>query len=207
MLDLCGKTILERVVDRVKLSEVIDEIWIATSSESEDKLVKGLATKMNINCFQGSLTNVMSRFYETAKLAKADIIVRITADNPLTEPTFIGTSVDRLVSGSFDYVGFDNIPLGSGVEAFTMNSFAKLRNRDNLNEHNREHVTSCYYQNPEIFKIGKINNMFSESEFQTRLTVDTLEDYILMAGIYNEMLVKDIKPEKFMEYILSKKKL
>lgn len=205
MLDLCGKTLLERVVDRVHLSQLIDEVWIATSSEQEDILVEKLARKMNVTCYRGDLLNVMDRFYQVAKLAKADIVVRITADNPLTEPSFIDLSVEEILENNFDYVAFEGIPLGSGVEAFTMKSFCELRDRNDLDNQNYEHVTSYYYQNPTEFNVKLIRNIYSESKSTIRVTVDTLNDYIFMAGIYNEMIDKKINQEKYLEYVLSKK--
>lgn len=204
MLDLCGKTLLERVVDRVLLSKVINEIWIATSSEKEDDLVEKLAKKLNVNCYRGSLLNVLERFYQTSKLAEADIIVRITADNPLTEPSFINLSVEEIIRNNYEYVGFENIPLGSGVEAFTMESFEVLRNKNNLDKNNYEHVTSYYYQNREEYNVKKIKNIYSESKSDIRVTVDTLNDYIFMAKYYHELIEREINPRNFMEYLLSK---
>lgn len=207
MLDLVGKTVLERVVDRVRLAGSVDEIWIATSTNVEDDLIEVIAKEIGVSCYRGSLENVISRYYETAELTKADIIIRVTADNPLTEPSFIDAAVVKLISDDLDYVGFDNIPLGTGVEAFTMKSLAELMKIATLTNHNQEHVTSYYYQNPKEFKIGRINDTYFDRESQTRLTVDTLEDYVFMVNIYNEMLVKAIKPEKFMEFILSSENL
>jgi len=208
MLDLCGKTLLERVVDRVLLSKTIDEVWIATSSEPEDVLVEKLARKMNVNCYRGNLLNVMERFYHTSKLAEADVIVRITADNPLTEPSFIDVSVEEILKNNFDYVGFENIPIGSGVEVFTMKSFSELRSRDTLDKQNYEHVTSYYYQNPEEYNVKMIKNIYSESKYKSsiRVTVDTLNDYIFMAEVYNELIDKEVNPNFFLEYVLAKGK-
>lgn len=204
MLDLCGKTLLERVVNRVHLSELIDDVWIATSSEPEDILVERLARDINVNCYRGNLLNVMERFYHTAKLAEADIIVRITADNPLTEPSFIDLAVKEILKNDFDYIGFEGIPLGSGVEAFTMKSFNKLRSSENLEVQHYEHVTSYYYQNPSEFNVKKITSIYSESKSDIRVTVDTINDYIFMAGIYNELTTGKIKPKKYLEYVLAR---
>ena len=40
--DLCGKTALERVIDRVKKSKYMDEVIVATTINKEDILVWGM---------------------------------------------------------------------------------------------------------------------------------------------------------------------
>ncbi|WP_235852087.1 cytidylyltransferase domain-containing protein [Niallia nealsonii] len=184
MLDLEGKTILERVVERVKLSNKIDEIWIATSNQIEDDLIESLSKKNGIACFRGSLNNVFNRFYGVLSMADADIVVRITADNPLTEPRLIDKAIFNLINSNLDYIGYKNVPKGSGVEAFTRESFIKILQSGDLTSDHKEHVTSYYYQNQDKFKVKFIEDIYTEDQALVNVSIDTIDDYVKMALIY-----------------------
>jgi spore coat polysaccharide biosynthesis protein SpsF len=204
MLDLVGKTILERVIERVKLSNKIDEIWIATSNQKEDDLVENLSKKIGINCFRGNLNNVLERFYEVINISEADIVVRITADNPMTEPRLIDKAVCCILDSDVDYVGFKNVPIGSAVEVFTRKSFMKLAEVEDLTAHNKEHVTSYYYQNPRMFRVTFLTEgLYTETQASIKVTVDTIDDFVKVASIYKIFEEEAVNPLDYLDKALT----
>lgn len=203
MLDLAGKTVLERVVDRVKLASVVDEIVVATSTHDEDDVIEALAKRMEISCYRGSLENVMSRFHNVAHLTNADIIIRITADNPFTEPAFIEQLVNAVLNDEFDYAAMNNIPIGSGVEVFTAESFNRIASQVHLTAHNLEHVTSFYYQNSTLFKLHYVDSDYGQEVVQIRLTLDTFDDYVQLFRVYSNLMKDNVPPTHFLEEAIS----
>ena len=78
-------SMIEIQYKRIKKSKRVNNIVIATTAHSSNnKLVKFLKSR-KIDCFVGSHENVLKRYYDTAKKYKADIIVRLTGDCPLTD--------------------------------------------------------------------------------------------------------------------------
>ena len=61
---------IDRVINRLKFSKRLDEIWIATTTKSEDKIFLSLEKKYNIKVFRGNIKNVLSRFEKIAILTK-----------------------------------------------------------------------------------------------------------------------------------------
>ena len=98
LLDIQGKPLLERVIERVKKSKLIDEIIIATTINAKDRAIIELARAQGLPYCAGSEEDVLDRYYQTAREFQADVIVRITSDNPLTDPEVI----DRAVSYFLD---------------------------------------------------------------------------------------------------------
>lgn len=184
MLDLCGKTLLERVVERVKAASSVDEIIIVTSVNEEDRIIEQLACKINVKCIRGSLQHVFSRFKKAIIETEADIVVRITADNPLTNPDLIDIGIKEIKISNLDYMSFKKVPIGSSVEVFRAASFLNI-DESLLNEHNIEHVTSYFYQNEQQFEVKFIENYYEEDMSHISVTVDTLTDYV---KIYLEFL-------------------
>ena len=64
------------------MSDYIDQIAVATSIESQDDH-RGLVDSKHLACFRGSEDDVLDRFYKTASYYNGELIVRITADDPL----------------------------------------------------------------------------------------------------------------------------
>ena len=82
------KTLLEILVTRLSYSNKIDKIVVATSTEESDNAIAELCKNKDIECFRGSLDNVLDRYYQCALFYQTDV-VRITADCPLSDPQLI----------------------------------------------------------------------------------------------------------------------
>ena len=94
MLDLDGKTLLERVYQSVQTSTKIDKIIVATSNENTDDIIELKLSTLGVTVYRGRLNKVLERFYDAAKKYKAVNIIRVTADNPLMD----GNIIDELIT-------------------------------------------------------------------------------------------------------------
>ncbi len=68
--ELCGKTDLEWVIERVKKSRYVDEVIVATSMNEEDVPIVKLVSSLGLRVFAGSPDDVLDRYYQAAKLIK-----------------------------------------------------------------------------------------------------------------------------------------
>lgn len=192
-LDLAGKPILLRVLDRILKSKRINQIIVATTIKKEDdkivELVKDYHPK--IAFFRGSEKDVLERFYKASVKFKADVIVRITGDCPLIDSEII----DKVI-GSYnkntDYAS--NIfkkrtyPRGLDVEIFSFKTLEKMQ-KEAKNKEDREHVTLYLRKNPELFSY---KNVIGKKDYSFyRWTVDQEEDYNLVKIIYRELYSKN----------------
>ena len=129
----------------------------------------------------------MSRFYESAKLLNADVVVRITGDCPLVDSSLVDQCIQRYKQSQVDY--FSNIdpttyPDGLDIEVMSFASIERAYNEANL-EFDREHVTPYIYRNPKEFKIGSVELDVNYSHH--RWTVDYAEDFDLIKKIIEEI--------------------
>jgi len=187
MLDLYGKTVLERVIERIKKVKNIDTIVIATTTKKYDDVIAEKALNCGVEVFRGSEDDVLSRYYFAAKKYGADVVVRITSDCPLIDPLITESVIDYYLENisKFDYVSNTlerTYPRGLDTEVFSFQSLEKAFNNAIL-ERDREHVTTYIWKNPNIFKLGSYNN--DEDYSYLRWTLDTTEDYELIKRIYN----------------------
>ena len=94
MMKLAGEPLVGRLLERVKRCKKIDQIVLAIPNNQENRCLQNLAEQYNVNFFLGSENNLVNRYYEAAKTFKADIIVRLPADNPVPEPNEIDKIID-----------------------------------------------------------------------------------------------------------------
>lgn len=186
--EICGKTVLEHDINRLKLAFNIDEIVIATTVEQQDDKIVDEANRLGIKYFRGSENDVLSRYYFAAKENNADVIVRVTSDCPLLDCNVCDKVIKYYIDNSnFDYVSNTikrTYPRGLDVEVFSMNSLKKaFLNAKKYSE--REHVTPYIWANKEIFRIGQVCNNVDSSDL--RITLDTEEDFELIKSIYEKL--------------------
>lgn len=178
MLDIYGKPLLERVIDQALKIKNSDEVWVATSTHENDDVIEYLCERKEMPCFRGSLSNVRGRYYTIAKNQNADIIVRITADNPFTEPFYAEELINFLKeSPEYDYARVDKSTSidGTQSEAFTMDALEhSIQNYDD--DQNREHVTAAMIFHMKIHELVTSNKeLLSENSYF--VGVDTFADY------------------------------
>lgn len=160
LLDIYGKSLLERVIDQAEKIKNTDEVWVATSTHENDDLIEILCERKGVACHRGSLEDVRGRFYHIAVNQQADIVVRITADNPLTEPEYAEELISFLKKNSkkYDYTRMNKSTVLDGTysEAFTMKSLEESVERYD-DERNREHVTPAIIENMRIHELVSAN--------------------------------------------------
>jgi len=189
MKKIAGKTVLEHVIERVKQSDLINEIIIATTTHERDDAIEAEALRCGVKVFRGSEEDVLSRYYLAAKKNNLDIIVRITSDCPLIDPIVLDEIVGYYLKHDYDIVsnaGPDicnrTYPRGLDTEVF---SFEVLENAFNnaTEKYQREHVTPYIYENSTNIFYYKNNIDYSKY----RWTLDTDEDFKLISEIYKHM--------------------
>lgn len=191
LLPLSGKPMLLRVIDRVLESKHINNIVVATTTEPNDekivKLLKSYNPKVTVT--RGSEKDVLDRYYQAAKESNADIIVRVTSDNPLIDPDIIDKVIEEFLSDSSLNFVSNNIkkhtyPRGLDVEVISFKTLEKLW-RTTTESIDREHVTIHIKRFPDKFKWKSVENNEDLSSF--RWTVDEKEDYELMKSLYEKL--------------------
>lgn len=184
---ILGAPMILRQLERVKQAKNIDKLLVATSNEQSDDELAQVCCENNIECFRGSLNDVLDRFYQAAKPYKPSHVVRLTGDCPLADPVVIDKVIRVHLTGRYDYTSNTvepTYPDGLDVEIF---KFACLERvwREAQTPSEREHVTLFFYTHPELFSIGSVKNDVNLADL--RWTVDKAEDFTLVNHIYEQL--------------------
>lgn len=180
-----GKPLLEYQIERLRRVKLADEIVIATTINETDELIVQLCDSLSVSYFRGSEEDVLSRYYEAAKVHQADVIVRVTSDCPLIDPEVIDRVIKFYINyqTKYDYVSNSlerTYPRGMDTEVF---SFKALQEAflEATALPDREHVTPFIHRQPQRYSLASVN--YSENQSHHRWTVDTPEDFELIKRI------------------------
>jgi spore coat polysaccharide biosynthesis protein SpsF len=184
MLPIGGKSMLARVVSRVRRAKMIDEVVVATSTKPQEDRIFKECQALNVPCFRGSEEDVLDRYYQCAVQHSADVVVRITADCPMIDAEVIDQAILTFFSKKADYASNGlqrTYPRGLDTEVMTMATLKRAWQEAKLN-FQRAHVTPYIHRNPKEFRLEPI--LAGSDNSQYRWTVDTQEDLNLVRTIY-----------------------
>jgi spore coat polysaccharide biosynthesis protein SpsF len=138
--------------------------------------------------FRGSEEDVLDRYYQTAKEFEGEVIIRITSDCPLIEPTIIDRVVQEFMQRQpeVDYacnvLPRRSFPRGLDTEVIRFDALKRVWQEDK-NPAWREHVTQYIYHNLDLFHVHGVMNEIDYSNM--RWTVDTPEDLAFVRHIFD----------------------
>jgi spore coat polysaccharide biosynthesis protein SpsF len=193
LADVHGRPMLARMFERVKAARSIDTLMLVTSTDSSDDPVVELCRQERVICFRGSLDDVLDRYYQAAHTIKPDVVVRLTGDCPLIDPTIIDRMVDVYRKQHCDYAANSapppgTFPDGMDVEVFSFKSLEQAWREADKPSH-REHVTFYFWQNPQLFRLFRYD--LDEDLSSVRLTVDYPEDLEVACEVYRRLYTQD----------------
>jgi spore coat polysaccharide biosynthesis protein SpsF len=184
LLEVLGKPMLGYLIDRLKTVESLDDIVIATTTNSNDDVLVEFAEKNEVDVYRGSEHDVMGRVLDAAKFFKADVICEVTGDSSIIDPTLIEQLIQTYLICSAVYVSNINQSLPDGMGSQIFSTAALLKSEGMTNDPlDREHVTLHIKNNPGLFPSIYIGTMPSMVFPGLAVTLDEKEDYELLKKI------------------------
>jgi len=213
LLDIGGKPMIQRVVERTRRAGRLDDVVVATTSDEADRPVAEFCASMDIPFSRGSQHDVLDRYYQAAQAHGADIVVRITGDCPAIDPGLIDNVVSLMGDARSLKTDFAcnrlpppfgrSFPIGLDVEVCTFTALARAW-REATEPFHREHVMPYLYEGVTL----TTDSGFPSAEHQSlatgtsprgfriaqlhhdpdygslRWTVDTAEDLALLREVF-----------------------
>jgi spore coat polysaccharide biosynthesis protein SpsF len=171
MMKIAGRPLLVYLVERISKARTLDAILVATTTNPRDNVIIEECERRGIPNFRGCESDVLGRYVSAARACKADIVVRVTADNPFTDPDSIDRVVDTIALKGAEYAIEENLPVGTTGEAITWNALSFIDSIAHT-EPCREHVTLYAKQNPQILACAFLGGRPECNRSDLSFTVD-----------------------------------
>jgi spore coat polysaccharide biosynthesis protein SpsF len=190
MLPILGKPIIWHIYNRLKNCNKINQICIATSTNSLDDVIEKFALNENIDIFRGSEEKIVDRLIGAARKFNADAIVRITGDCPLVDPYIVDQIIQKFLDNpNLDFVSNTikrTFPDGLDIEIISRDFLEKLPSQ--LGD-SQEWFAIHIIENHKRFNCINYSNTIDLSKL--RWTVDYEEDYKFVKAVYQELFKQD----------------
>jgi spore coat polysaccharide biosynthesis protein SpsF len=188
MRPILGRPMIDLQLERLERCGAIGRLVVATSEEASDDPLAAFLAKRGTPVHRGALADVLDRFHGALQaFGPADIVLRLTADCPLTDPALIDRCVETLQASGADYVSNDlhrTFPRGLDNEVMRASALEDAW-REASTPYEREHVTPFIYNNPQRFRLEGVRQGRDESGL--RWTVDTPEDFEFARRVYEAL--------------------
>ena len=192
-LDLVGRPLLVRQVERVRRARLTGRVAVITTTEPGDDALAELCQQHGIEVFRGSALDLLDRHYQAARyFGETEAVVKIPSDCPLIDPAVI----DRVLGffeetkGQYDFVSNlhpATYPDGNDVEVMTSAALATAW-REARRPLEREHTTPFFWENPARFRLANVawetGLNYSMSQ---RFTIDYPADYAFIKAVYEAL--------------------
>ena len=197
-----GWNILDQVITNIKALPCIDKVILAVSSGSDNVSFVDYAESHNIESIIGDPVDVLHRLVCGLNQAKGTDLFRVTTESPFLYWQAVQEAWERHKNQANDATFMDEVVDGCGFEIITA---AALRTSwEQGGTRHRSELCSLYIrENPEIFKIEKMNFPPGLLRRDLRLTVDYPEDLIVCRAVYDRFREKMADPSYSLEDIIS----
>lgn len=208
LLEIAGKPLLRRLCDRLKLCSSADAFIVATSEEQADDPIADACSAWGVPVLRGPAQDVTTRFLKVTHCHGLTAVVRVTADNPLTDPRGIDDLIGAYLESGANGNGRASLvhnahrrgyPYGTGAELAACSVLEEC-DRELKTAGERENFMLFARQQPARFRCIKRDAPPQRFRPQYYLTVDYPEDLTLQNQIYDHF---DGSDEVQLEEILS----
>jgi spore coat polysaccharide biosynthesis protein SpsF len=178
LIHIGGYSLLGLLLHRIQTSTFSDVIIVATSEESSDDVIADEASRLGVEVFRGSLSDVVDRYAKVAQAYELDAIVRLTGDNPFVDADYVDGFISQCEFPlETIYTTRPHCPKGLNVEIFSTEMLLWLNQQASLEAKHREHLTSWFYAEDSHYEPIELNLPDGLYDQSLMFTVDTYDEY------------------------------
>lgn len=195
LMDISGKPMLLRHIQRLKRSRILDEVVVATTCNPQDDAIVSLCKAQGIPYYRGPEDDVLGRVAGLIREFKADVHAEFFGDSPLTDAHLVDEVAGCYLKRQTEFdcatnSGTTTYPPGQEVIVYRgaalLDADATTGANDPLREHSSIHIT----RHPNRFRILNLKAPDYYHFPDTYLEVDTPEDFKVIAAIFGHFLAR-----------------
>lgn len=167
--------ILELLLNQIKKSTLINEIVLAISENPGNEAFVNFAKVHKLKFIRGNDKDVLKRLIDGAKYVNADVVFRITSENPFIYLEKIDLLIKNHIENNFDFSYIHNVPLGVGYEIINLKAL-EISHKFGSRRHRSELCSLYIKDHKDSFKIHRLEIEKALQRPEMRLTVDSPQD-------------------------------
>ncbi|UQZ36962.1 spore coat protein [Paenibacillus sp. PK3_47] len=186
LLPVHGVAAIERCLINCLAMPDCDQVVLATSDLPEDQPLTGYNLDNRVQIVTGDPADVASRMLKAAEAANADIVVRVTGDNPAISPEILAFLTNQHITSGADFTHAKKSTIGTAGDVITVEALKRLVH---LLEHSAdrtytEYLSFYFMNNPALFHVNSADLPEQWIMPDWRLTLDEAKDLELLENLY-----------------------
>lgn len=185
LLKIKGKSVVEHLIDRLKLSKLADMIVLCTSTNPNDTVLVDIAKKNGIQFFRGSEDDVLYRYLKAAEKFNVDFAIIALGDATFCDPEYIDKTIELFEETNADFIKIPELPIGTfayGLKVEAIRKACQIKNEKDTE------VWGGYFTESGIFDVRELKVEDEELRHpEVRLVIDYPEDLELVREIFNRL--------------------
>ncbi len=211
LLPINGVPSIERCLMNCLAVPNCDQVVLATSDLPEDQPLTNFTLGNKVQIVTGDPIDVAKRMLKAAEESNADIVVRVTGDDPCISPEMLAFLIDHHINSGADFTHAKKSTMGTVGDVITVEA---LRRLSQLLQHSEnltytEYLSFYFMNNPTLFKVNSIGFPDPWVFPDWRLTLDEAKDLELFERIFKALDVgkRPLYFEELKSFLLSKPEL
>lgn len=196
LLEIEGVPLLRRLCNRVATARRTNLVVVATSDRAADDQIEGACRSWGVEIHRGPEADLIERFLGVVERYDLSAFVRVTGDNPLTDPVGIDELIAAFHNRKADLVHNKHLkgyPYGTGAELITANALRRCSEMVH-NTESREDFVTWMRKGMHGFQCESVSADPALVRPDYFLTVDYPEDFELFVAIYRRFAFDDLIP-------------
>lgn len=183
---IVGEPLLWHILHRLKKSELIETICVATTRDPADDALAAYAAAQGARVVRGPEDDVLGRMALASYTIDPDVIVRVNADAPLVDAAYVDYLIRELLRHQADFVTLKPglCAIHDGAEVMSRWALDKLVVKAHEDPVAREHVTAYFKLHPEFVNVASIDLPEKWRFDGARLSIDTPADVTFIEAVY-----------------------
>jgi spore coat polysaccharide biosynthesis protein SpsF len=181
------RPIIAHLLSQLRLPHRIDEIVLAISDGPGQNVFVEVAKQEGLRWHIGSEMDVLRRTVESAEMADAETVIRVTPDCPFAYWDNVDEMIETHERERAALTVTEHLPHGTAVEVIDLATLRWICDSPDSEARHHEHSTMYISEHPNRYKILRRDAPEDLRRPDIRLTVDLPEDLILMRRIYDAL--------------------
>lgn len=184
--DIAGRPTLARVIDRLKETQTVDEIVLATTASPEDETLVRIADAEGITASKGSEDDVLGRVVNAHRMMNSEVVVQVCGDCPLLDPDIVDQAVELYRANECDLIAAGvkrSFPQGTEAQVCSLKALVAIA-ATTSDSACREHVTLYFHKHSQRYRIIHLMAPAALQRPEQRLQLDYAEDLELIRTVY-----------------------
>jgi len=185
MASVNGVPALAHLFQRLALAKSPASVVLCTTVSAEDDVLVELARQHGVVVVRGETENVLGRMVAACDQYAADVVLRVTGDDILVDPTYLDRSVQHHLETGAEYTSAKALPGGTEVEVFNVSVLRTIAALAQAPE-GTEYLTLYVRDHADQFRCTEVP-VPPEHRRSYALSLDTAEDLEILRALLGAM--------------------